>query len=647
MIEVGETEGGPRQRPNRGRRRFGANAGARSASTAPGPGARSRRHPTGRPVLGPRLVMATFVLGGLVLLGAVRLAAIRHDLVEGRDALNAAREAVMGRRDELAQRSLSSAEARLESARRRSAEFPLGLIRPVPLLGSPARAAAGTAKAGLKAVRAARIVATATKRFPAGGEASVHGQRLTAFHDAAVASGQALAKARIHLRAARLTMDGPAGALIPQISRPARSLRDEIDAMTGALDRARDGLALAAELTAGDSDARLLLLNQDSLELRPTGGYIGSYGVLRFLSGTVSLEKFEATESLPAAQPPLPPPPDLAPALPRGWRLSNANWWPDFPTSARAARELFRRQGGGEVDGVVAITERLSARLIGAVGPLSLPSYEKPVVEAGFAERAVYEVELKRPLDQPRKKFLIELGEVLFDRLFDIPAERVPRVADAMEDAAASGDLQLWFADTARQRRIAPTVLGGRLPRTDGDFLMLVDANLSASKANIGVVKDVTYRVRRQGQRLRALVQVRVRNRVPQSQINPSYNSYLRLYVPLGARRLGGKPLGERAEDGPYRVFTESVDVQPLQERVVTFEYLLPPSVAPEGRYSLVWVRQPGTPGDSLDAEFAGEGHFELPGDRRSLRVTASFRDSAVIEFLRTRWIVRRLDLLD
>ena len=43
---------------------------------------------------------------------------------------------------------------------------------------------------------------------------------------------------------------------------------------------------------------RLLLLSQDTLELRATGGFIGSFGVLRFSHGTARLEDFRATEDL-------------------------------------------------------------------------------------------------------------------------------------------------------------------------------------------------------------------------------------------------------------------------------------------------------------------------------------------------------------
>lgn len=93
-------------------------------------------------------------------------------------------------------------------------------------------------------------------------------------------------------------------------------MRDEIDCSLGELDGPGRGLRLLAGLTASTTEARLLLLAQDSLELRPTGGYIGSYGVLRFSQGTVTLEKYEATEDLPAPAPAANAPPALRSTCP-------------------------------------------------------------------------------------------------------------------------------------------------------------------------------------------------------------------------------------------------------------------------------------------------------------------------------------------
>ena len=563
--------------------------------------------PSGR--RGLLVVAFTLLLGALVAVAVGRLAAARRDLGVARSQLNVAHDALEKRDDPLAERSLDRAGQLLDAAGDHALAFPLGLARAVPLLGSPARAMADAARAGQEAVASGRALLGASASFPTSATSALDGEDLSAFHAAALRSADAVAAAEAHLVAARDILAGPAGAALPPVSEPARAIRGDVEEGRRQLDRVRRGLALLADLTHPSTDLRLLLVAQDSLELRPTGGYIGSYGVLHFSGGTVRLERYEATEDLPPPQPPLTPPRELAGFLPGHWGLSNANWWPDFPTSAAVARELYKRQGGGEVGGVLAITEYATARMVGAVGPLKLPGYAQPVVEDGFDRRALFEVELKRPLDQPRKRFLIELADVLFDRMFHLPADRVPALADAVARSVGAGDLQLWFSDPVRQQQLAGTVIAGSLPQASSDFLMLVDANLTASKANLGLTKQVHYRVRRQGGQLVAHLEVRVRNDEPQSGINPLYNGLLRVYVPPRARLLeeSRHQVQQPAQDGPFHVFSQRLLVRPGAEQVLSFTYRLPPEVQHGDRYALRWIRQAGTPRDSLQATIDGK----------------------------------------
>ncbi len=564
---------------------------------------RHRRHRRFRVTTGPTLVLVTIAGAAFVLLTASSLVHGRRNLLLVRGNLTAARQALTQRDDGGARARLDRAAAELASARSAASAVPLRLLRPIPLVGSPARALSAAVTAGTEGLAAGRVIADASSSFPTSASATVDGHDLSAFHDAASRSEAAVGDADRHLAAASVRLSGPAGAMLPPVSKPAKAMRAEIEAGRRQLAGLLPGLKVLGDLTGPDSDVRLLLLSQDTLELRPSGGFIGSYGILRFSHGTARLEKFQATEDLPDPSPPLPAPPSLATYLVRPWTLGNANWSPDFPATATTAAELFRRQGGGDVDGVLALTELATARLVGALGGVQLPSYAKPVTEDGFETRAVFEVELKRPLDVPRKKFLIELADALFGRLFDLPADKLPAVADAVRRSVGAGDVQLWFRDPARQALLVTGDVAGTLPPPDADFLMIVDANMTASKANLATTKQVDYRVeRRPDGRLVGHVRVEVRNEGEASPINPLYNSYLRVYVPPGTELLnpGDPTVTALLRDGRYQVFAQQVFVPPKEQRVVGFDYLLPASVGLGGTYRLTWVRQVGTGRDSL-----------------------------------------------
>jgi hypothetical protein len=573
------------------------------------------------------LPLAGLALGLFGLLAVSRLGDAQHELSLARSALEQARSAVATRQVETAEVALDQAGARLEATGRQAGRWPLSLVRRLPLVGSPVVALVAGVEAGQEVVAAGHILAEAANSLPTSGGASLDGHDLSALNGAARSSQEAITEAGVHLSAAKRVLRGPAGALLPPVSAPARALLGDLERAEGQLAAAGRGLRLLGRLTDPATEARLLLLSQDSMELRPTGGFVGSFGVLRVSHGTVALERYESFEVLDDANPPMDPPEDLAGSLDRPWDISNANWWPDFPTSARTATELFRRQGGGEVDGVIAITEHAMARLVGALGPIQLPGYAQPVVEEGFGQRVLYEVELKRPLDKPRKRFLTLLADEVFHRLFQLPAEQVPRVAEALGRSAGTGDLQVWFARSDWQADVSGSALDGALPAADpsGDFLFLNEANLTASKANGELLRRVNYSVAPGSEgRLEATLRIDYRNQGVESEINPYYNGLVHVYVPKGSEITGDQGEAVDAPDGPYTMLISSVYVAPEGHEVLTFRYLLPKGVAPGGKYRLSWLRQTGTPRDVLIATVGGRSFEAGPGG--DLAVEARFR---------------------
>lgn len=609
---------------------------------------RFRRGPAATP---PRrrhaLVVVALAVAGLALLGTSHLLSARRQLLAAATDLKASRGALTKRDDRAATVVLDRAARHLAGASAAARAFPLPLLRVVPLFGSPVRASATAARAGKDGVAAARSLVAASASFPTSASAGVDGHDLSAFHDAAARSQAAIADADARLAKADAALAGPAGAALPPVSGPARSMRAELATSRKELGAAGRGMSLLEDLTSSTTDARLLLLSQDSLELRATGGYIGSYGVLHFAHGTVKLEKYEATEDMPPPDPPARAPEGLGLYLPGPWRLSNVNWWPNFPTTAAAATDMFKRQGGGDVDGVLALTEFATARLVGALGPLQLPDYARPVVEDGFDARVVAEVEQKFPPDQPRKKFLIELANTLFGRLFSLPAAKLPAVTDAVRRSLGPGDIQLWFKDPARQRLVSGAAIAGALPKTDGDFLMVVDANMAASKANLNVTKQVTYRVDKdKNGRLVGHLRVEITNGGAKTSINPLYNSYLRVYAPAGSTLVNpdGHQASNPALDGPYQVFVQPLVVQPKETGVATFDYLLPDHVGAGGAYRLTWLRQPGTPDDRLRVEVKGASAQSDPAVK-TLHFERNLDGKGLVKWLKQRWIVKELGL--
>ena len=93
-----------------------------------------------------------------------------------------------------------------------------------------------------------------------------------------------------------------------------------------------------------------LVLFLNNTEIRPGGGFIGAYAVMRFDKGTPEILKVEGTEILDnyANQSVLPTPPKALEEYLgiKKWAFRDSNWSPDFALSSIQSLDLFKKENG-------------------------------------------------------------------------------------------------------------------------------------------------------------------------------------------------------------------------------------------------------------------------------------------------------------
>src|SRR5215213_640984 len=100
-----------------------------------------------------------------------------------------------------------------------------------------------------------------------------------------------------------------------------------------------------------------LVLVQNSHELRATGGFIAAVGRVSVDGGRLTDFDFEDSYALYSERstyPPAPLPMQQYMGIPL-LVMRDANWSPDFPTTAQVARALYAQETGTRVDGVFTI----------------------------------------------------------------------------------------------------------------------------------------------------------------------------------------------------------------------------------------------------------------------------------------------------
>ena len=348
-----------------------------------------------------------------------------------------------------------------------------------------------------------------------------------------------------------------------------------------------------------------LILFQNNYELRPGGGFIGSFGIVKIRNGELLDFAVHDTGNFDGRIPSTMPPPYPMKELLHvdSWKLRDSNYSPDFPTNARQAETFYRMGGGGEsFDGIIGITTDVLVSFLGVTGPVEVPGYPGAYGGDDAVWNLEYQVE-KGFIDQgigrgDRKSMMSLLGLQVIDRLKSLSlTDRYRLFETALADLHAK-DIQLFFDDADVTRKIRDAGWDGSIDQArTNDTLLAVDANLGAWKSDYFVKRSYEYTVDFSGEKPRARFAITYRHTATEKDWRVSnYQSFFRLYVPKGSWLVSTEGLSSSpvfGEELGRKTFGGIVNVPLGSEKTIAFDYTLPESVS-SAFYELDIEKQPG-----------------------------------------------------
>lgn len=286
---------------------------------------------------------------------------------------------------------------------------------------------------------------------------------------------------------------------------------------------------------------RYVVMFQNSSELRPTGGFMGSLAFIEMKQGKVTLVQipgggpYDFQGSLKTV---VAPPQPLT--LVRGtWQLQDANWFFDFPTSAKKVLWFLNESGGPAADGVIALTPDVVMNLLKLTGPISMPQYGKTITADNFMREAqlAVEVEYSRALNRP-KQFIADLAQVLFQRTLDLLPDQKFELVSVLQQALSQRSIQMYFSEPELESNVQNYGWGGEVRTVPMDYLAVVRTNIGGGKTD-AVTDDVVrhqVEVQPDGGLITHLTLTRTHTGSEADIFEQRANiDYLRFYVPQGS----------------------------------------------------------------------------------------------------------------
>lgn len=377
-----------------------------------------------------------------------------------------------------------------------------------------------------------------------------------------------------------------------------------------------------------ESDRNYLVLFQNDKELRPTGGFLTAYSVMK-----VSKAKFEPVSSddiynLDSKYKPTLPAPQAIVDLIKGpyvlshnIRLRDMNYSPDY----KVAMDLFSTEaakvGMKEIDGIISVDTDLLVNLLGALGEIGVPgfgNFSTKTEPKCNCPQVIYELESFADIEGPiiwdpltgkiilrpansdnRKKIIGPLMNSILANAFAQPKEKIPSLLNAIFTSVIEKHVLFYLYDESAQKAVEGFGIAGRIEDYQGDYIHISDSNLGGRKSNLYVRTEVEQEITINKEGLiEKTVTITYQN--PEKYdgwLNSVLPNWVRIYVPEGSKLVSVDGLEKQYDaisELGKTVFSGYFSLRPEGVSKVTFTYTLPFKKG-NGDYKMFIQKQPGT----------------------------------------------------
>lgn len=409
-----------------------------------------------------------------------------------------------------------------------------------------------------------------------------------------------------------------------------------------------DSNQILADVLGGNGPRKYLFLFQNNQEMRATGGFIGTYGVLDIFNGRVRSFFVDGIFNPDGQLKIKVVPPGPIQKISVAWSLHDSNWFPDFPVSAEKAMWFYEKTGGPTVDGVITMTPEIMRDLLEITGPIEMPEYDVVVDTDNFIEKIQYEVEVDydKEANEP-KKILADLAPKILDRIFNARSfADMARTADVLIKNLREKHMLVYARNYEVEKKLSELGWSGEMLRTGKDYVSVINTNINGYKTD-GVVDETIEheaKIQSDGSIIDSVTITRHHNGGDKEYEwwNKVNADYMRVYVPKGSRLIsvegqtvefdtppldyqtlafkrdpeveteeGAMTVNEESgtriyEDADKTVFANWVYVSPQETTIVKYTYILPFRIYVKQEekitdaYSLLAQKQSGSMGSKF-----------------------------------------------
>lgn len=239
---------------------------------------------------------------------------------------------------------------------------------------------------------------------------------------------------------------------------------------------------LIMQLLGSKSIQRTLVLLQNSSEIRPTGGFIGSFVQVDMLNGDYELHPIDVYHYDGQLSDHIKPPYGLR-SVSKNFYMRDANYWPHFPKSVQKIMWFYEKSGGPSIDHMVAINQRIIPEILEVTGPIDIPKYGITVTKDNYYYHLVANIESKQTATHTPKQILFDLIDQIQKRFLDMSLQEK---YDLINHVWENAQIQAYSQNQKFQNVLRKMGVAGLqyTPKEREDFVQVVHTSISGNKSD-------------------------------------------------------------------------------------------------------------------------------------------------------------------
>jgi len=374
---------------------------------------------------------------------------------------------------------------------------------------------------------------------------------------------------------------------------------------------------------------RYLVLQQNNNEIRPTGGFIGSYLTLELDKGVLKNLQTHDVYDIPNEAKNIVSPPDELSGFIDNWTFRDSNFSPDFSLSARKAIWFLQKAGQPRIDIVVSINQSSLKDFLQITGPIEVPGFATLDAE-NYNLILTYAIESKLSGAQDPKMILKSFVPLFMEKIFK--PENLTKIGGVFLKDLRKKDLMFYAREKDLQALFEKLNVAGRnhnLSEKD-DYVSVVHASIGGNKSDYLMEEKIEHssQVSKDGEIIDELIVSRkhlwddtliedwlkILAPLGVKEINPSIIDVMgrgrnrmatRIFIPKDAELIESNienAVMKYDEDLDKNYLSFVFEVEPGQEKVANFKYKLPfvLNLKNGDTYNLIAEKQPGSYGSVL-----------------------------------------------